>query len=139
MNKSLKKLIKLYNITKELRKKLDNHKDQHYIENLEKASQKYAHNWFNMHDMNNYKALKQGFEAGSKWQADQDKKEIERLKGERGWISVKDRLPENEQVVDIWKYDSYRDEYYRVTNHKYEDRYIIEFSHWMPLPEPPKQ
>lgn len=65
------------------------------------------------------------------------KKEIERLKGESEWISVNDRLPENEQVVDIWKYDSYRDEYYRVTNHKYENRYIIEFSHWMSLPKNP--
>lgn len=33
-------------------------------ETLEEASNYYAHNYFNMHETNNYKALKQGFEAG---------------------------------------------------------------------------
>ena len=37
-------------------------------ETLEEASEYYAHNYFNMHETNNYKALKQGFEAGAKWQ-----------------------------------------------------------------------
>jgi plasmid replication initiation protein len=32
----------------------------------EKLSEYYAHNHFDMHETNNYKALKQGFEAGFK-------------------------------------------------------------------------
>lgn len=39
-------------------------------ETLEEASKYYAHNYFDMHETNNYKALKQGFEAGAKWQAE---------------------------------------------------------------------
>jgi hypothetical protein len=42
-------------------------------ETLEEAAKYYAHNYFEMHDTNNYKALKQGFEAGAKWQQEQDK------------------------------------------------------------------
>ena len=38
-------------------------------ETLEKAAEYYAHNNFEMHETNHYKALKQGFEAGAKWQA----------------------------------------------------------------------
>jgi hypothetical protein len=37
-------------------------------ETLEEASEYFAHNNFNMHDTNNYKALKAGFEEGAKWQ-----------------------------------------------------------------------
>jgi len=42
-------------------------------ETIEQASEYYAHNYFDMHETNNYKALKQGFEAGAKWQQEQDK------------------------------------------------------------------
>jgi hypothetical protein len=35
-------------------------------ETLEQAAEKYAHNYFNMHETNNYIALKQGYEAGAK-------------------------------------------------------------------------
>jgi hypothetical protein len=35
---------------------------------LEEAAIKYAHNYFNMHETNNYQSLKQGFENGAKWQ-----------------------------------------------------------------------
>ena len=35
---------------------------------LEQASEYYAHNYFDMHETNHYKALKQGFEEGAKWQ-----------------------------------------------------------------------
>ena len=42
-------------------------------ETLEEAVKYYAHNYFEMHDTNNYKALKQGFEAGAKWQQEQEK------------------------------------------------------------------
>ena len=31
---------------------------------IEKASEYYAHNYFNMHKTNSYKELKKGFEAG---------------------------------------------------------------------------
>lgn len=37
---------------------------------LEEASEYFAHNYFDMHDTNNYKALKFGFEKGAKWQAE---------------------------------------------------------------------
>ena len=37
-------------------------------ETLEEAAKYYAHNHFEMHETNNYKALKQGFEAGAKLQ-----------------------------------------------------------------------
>lgn len=38
-------------------------------EELELEAEKYAHNWFDMHETNNYKTLNQGFIAGatSKW------------------------------------------------------------------------
>ena len=41
---------------------------------IEEAAKYYAHNYLEMHDTNNYKALKQGFEAGAKWQQEQDNK-----------------------------------------------------------------
>jgi hypothetical protein len=39
-------------------------------ETLEQAAEKYAHNYFNMHETNNYIALKQGYEAGAKEMAE---------------------------------------------------------------------
>jgi hypothetical protein len=41
-------------------------------EAFEKAAEYYAHNYFDMHETNNYKALKQGFEAGVKSDAARD-------------------------------------------------------------------
>lgn len=35
---------------------------------IEQASEYYAHNYFDMHETNNYKALKEGFIEGAKWQ-----------------------------------------------------------------------
>jgi hypothetical protein len=40
---------------------------------IEEAAEYYAHNNFEMHETNHYKALKQGFEKGAKWQQEQDK------------------------------------------------------------------
>lgn len=40
-------------------------------ETLEEASEYYAHNYFDMHETNNYQALKQGFIEGAKWQQEQ--------------------------------------------------------------------
>lgn len=37
---------------------------------IKQASEYYAHNYFDMHETNNYKALKEGFIAGAKWQAE---------------------------------------------------------------------
>ena len=36
-------------------------------EQIEKASEYYAHNYFDMHETNSYKELKRGFEAGVEW------------------------------------------------------------------------
>jgi hypothetical protein len=41
-------------------------------ETLEEAAINYAHNYFNMHETNNYQALKQGFENGAKSDAAKD-------------------------------------------------------------------
>jgi hypothetical protein len=37
-------------------------------ETIEEAAESFAHNYFEMHETNNYKALKQGFKEGAKWQ-----------------------------------------------------------------------
>ena len=42
-------------------------------ETLEEAAENYAHNYFDMHETNNYKALKQGFIQGAKWKQDTQK------------------------------------------------------------------
>jgi hypothetical protein len=39
-------------------------------ETIEKAALNYAHNYFDMHETNNYKSLKQGFIEGAKFQAE---------------------------------------------------------------------
>ena len=67
-----------------------------------------------------------------------------------GWVSVKDRLPENEQYVMLWtktgvmKYAKYLDnEPHRPWITYDEDGSIRAWdnvvTHWMPLPEPPKE
>lgn len=87
------------------------------------------------------------------------KKEIERLKAEREWISVKDRLPENDDEVLIYVSTDIVQAYLKdglwkgsinVTDNMKDgyvnDRIICKqgdhfdfVTHWMPLPEPPKQ
>jgi hypothetical protein len=54
---------------------------------LEKAAEYFAHNYFDMHETNNYKALKQGFEDGAKWQADDmiEKLEMHIILNEDDW------------------------------------------------------
>ena len=49
-------------------------------ETLEEAAENYAHNYFNMHETNNYKALRQGFDEGAKWQQERMYSEEEVLK-----------------------------------------------------------
>ena len=54
------------------------------------------------------------------------------------WIPVKERLPENDKTVLVWNRRNSR-EYFDVYDH---GRWIIfeweDITHWMPLPEPPK-
>jgi len=49
-------------------------------ETLEEASEYFAHNNFNMHDTNNYKALKVAFEQGAKYQQERSYSEEEVIK-----------------------------------------------------------
>jgi Protein of unknown function (DUF551) len=65
------------------------------------------------------------------------------------WISVKDRLPPKDTPVLCYYYDQYMDvmEYW-YDNEKGKPEFfnppltavtIEDVTHWMPLPEPPKQ
>ena len=45
----------------------------------QEAAEYYAHNYFDMHETNNYKALKEGFIAGAKWQQERSYSEEEVL------------------------------------------------------------
>jgi hypothetical protein len=51
-------------------KELGLYKEEKQETTLEEAAERYAHNYFNMHETNNYKALKQGYEAGAKEMAE---------------------------------------------------------------------
>ena len=67
-------------------------------ETLEQAAEKYAHNYFNMHETNNYKALKQGFIEGAKYQAERmyskEDLEVAYFEGREGLYSFNDCLEE---------------------------------------------
>jgi len=83
-------------------------------EELAQASKWYAHNYFEIHETNNYKALRQGFEAGAEWR---DKQIINKEPEEKiiftdpesivpilelkanGDIFVKGKLVENDKEV----------------------------------------
>lgn len=67
-----------------------------------------------------------------------------------GWISVKDRLPENEQYVILWaktgvmKYAKYLDDEPHRPWITYDENGSIRawdnvVTHWMPLPKPPEE
>lgn len=70
----------------------------------------------------------------------QDAPTIDPVKQE--WISVKDRLPEVEERVLVYSYEDGINFGYFLG---YEDGFFIdcvypnEPTHWMPLPEPPKE
>ena len=55
------------------------------------------------------------------------------------WIPVTERLPENDKTVLVWNRRNSR-EYFNVCDH---GQWIIlrqeDITHWMPLPEPPKE
>ena len=69
---------------------------------------------------------------------------------ETKWISVDDRLPENDCIVDVWM-PEYNDPYKRVADvyfNSIQKTFYIDYNfldvtnditHWMPLPNPPKQ
>lgn len=67
-----------------------------------------------------------------------------------GWISVKERLPEDGQLVLIFshtvspaKYRKDENEFGRYPNHTPQDRalhyYFDNVTHWQPLPTPPSE
>ena len=49
-------------------------------ETIEQAIKYYAHNYFDMHEINNFKELEKGFEAGAKGQQERSYSEEEVLK-----------------------------------------------------------
>ena len=149
---NLKQLADLHDENIKLKKYIERLNQHYNIDKVEKAAENYAKNWFDMYDTNHYKALKQGFEAGSKWQINQIspainacESEIKKLKAEREWISVEDRLPENRDDVlalntqgyismgFFWELDN------RTLFHSSGNIDSKHITHWMPLPELPKQ
>lgn len=66
------------------------------------------------------------------------KKEIERLKAEREWISVKDKLPDNNiDVIVRLDWGGVDTDY--LTSTKYFEFFGNKVTHWILWPEPPKQ
>lgn len=69
-----------------------------------------------------------------------------RFEEKSAWISVDERLPEKDGkylVYDLGQHRGVSTEEIRITHFKSGDRYHDYmwkncFSHWMPLPEPPK-
>lgn len=67
------------------------------------------------------------------------------------WISVKERLPDNDEVVFVWtvgeqqclayldgQYDG-KPSWYIIPAHSGQFRSTCSVTHWMPLPGPPKK
>ena len=55
------------------------------------------------------------------------------------WISVEDRLPETGERVLIWKRQALEAVRYADKKFNRFGRSIDNATHWMPLPEPPKE
>ena len=57
-----------------------------------------------------------------------------------GWVSVKDRMPEENVPVLVWELqgfayvDIYKDGAWRIGTPE-----LAKLTHWMPIPEPPKE
>ena len=69
-------------------------------EELEIASEYYAHNHFEMHETNSYKELKRGFEAGAKYTNQRVIEELKRAKTTKSWFYVNDRIEEVKQEIE---------------------------------------
>jgi hypothetical protein len=71
--------------------------------------------------------------------AEAAERERDALRDRLRWIPVEKRLPEDNEYVlgadRCWKWHSYAAWLY---HHALRDRFVHEFSHWMPLPEPPE-
>jgi hypothetical protein len=66
--------------------------------------------------------------------------EIERLRAERRWIPVSERLPAEESQCIVWHKRSGECRIaFRYEGNWYEGSILItaNVTHWMPLPEPP--
>ena len=73
-------------------------KEEPKQQTIKEAAEHYAHNWFNMHETNNYKALMDGFIAGVEWQAKRMYSEEEVLTlTKKGYYTHYDSL-----TIDKW-------------------------------------
>ena len=52
------------------------------MKNKEELAKQYAHNWFEMHETNNYKALEQGFLAGYAAKENKIRGQIQKLESQ---------------------------------------------------------
>ena len=57
------------------------------------------------------------------------------------WIPVTDRLPQDDEDVLVWVNGTHRDMAYRDEGVWYDEEHnhLKNITHWMPLPEPPKE
>lgn len=71
--------------------------------------------------------------------AEAAERERDALRDRLRWIPVEERLPEDNEWVlaadRCWRGHPYREWLY---HHALRDLFVYEFSHWMPLPEPPE-
>jgi len=71
--------------------------------------------------------------------------EIERLKAEREWISVEDRLPEDNETVLVTNGQRVKEVWFGQRTKLDRPHFMFTtmplhtITHWMPLPKPPKQ
>ena len=63
---------------------------------------------------------------------------VVRSNATNGWISVKDRLPENNNSVLTYSDDIDGNKYRLITPNLSLQSFPSSVTHWMPLPEPPK-
>ena len=73
-------------------------------ETLEEAIKYYAHNNFDMHETNNYKALEKGFEAGAEWQQERSYSEEDMKKAQQAILgNIKDAMHDENYIIDYLK------------------------------------
>ena len=69
----------------------------------QEAAEYYAHNYFDMHETNNYKALKEGFIAGAKWQQERSYSEEEVIAFARWMYDYKGDINKVEELFEQFK------------------------------------